>query len=78
MNTITGIGFFVTLIGLAGLAEAFEGNGKTYIAMIIVLVGIIICGSQTIKETIEDVKENGSSLNASYPCYLDFKRKRRR
>lgn len=76
-NILTGIGFFMTLIGFAGLAEAFQGNGKTHIAMIIVLIGILLCGSQTIREVIEDVKE-GSSINASYPCYLDFKRKRRR
>lgn len=77
-NVITGIGFFTTIVGLAGLAEAFQGNGKTHIAMIIVLIGILLCGSQTIREVIEDVKEDGSSINASYPCYLDFKRKRRR
>lgn len=77
-NVITGIGFFMTLIGFAGLAEAFQGNGKTHIAMIIVLIGILLCGSQTIREVIEDVKEDGNSINASYPCYLDFKRKRRR
>ena len=78
MNTITGIGFFTTLIGLAGLAESFQGNGKTYIAMIILVIGIGLCGSQTIKETLEDVKEAGSSLNADYPCYLSFRRKGRR
>lgn len=78
MNTITGIGFFTTLLGLAGLAESFQGNGKTYVAMIIVVIGIGLCASQTIKETIEDVKEDGSGLDANYPCYLDFKRKRRR
>ena len=77
-DIITGIGFFVTLIGFAGLAEAFQGNGKTHIAMIIVLIGILLCGSQTIREVIKNVKEDGSSIDASYPCYLDFKRKRRR
>lgn len=77
-NVITGIGFFITLIGFAGLAEAFQGNGKTHIAMIIVLIGILCVGSQTLREVIDEIKEDGSSLNASYPCYLDFKRKRRR
>lgn len=77
-DIITGIGFFVTLIGFAGLAEAFQGNGKTHIAMIIVLIGILCVGSQTLREVIDEIKEDGSSINASYPCYLDFKRKRRR
>ena len=46
-DVITGIGFFTTLIGFAGLAEAFQGNGKTHIAMIIVAIGIGLCATQT-------------------------------
>ena len=78
MNSIfTGIGFFVTLIGFAGLAEAFQGNGDTGVAIAFVGVGIIIMGIQTVIVWIKDIKEakrEKRSFDASYPCYLDFKR----
>lgn len=76
-NIITGIGFFTTLIGFGGLAESFNGNGKTSIAMIIVAIGILMCASQTIREGVASVKED-MGINASYPSYLAIKRKRRR
>lgn len=76
-DIITGIGFFTTLIGFAGLAEAFSGNGRTDIAMGIIVVGIALCASQTIREGVASVKED-MGINASYPSYLTIKRKRRR
>lgn len=76
-DVITGIGFFTTLIGFAGLAEAFQGNGKTHIAMIIVAIGIGLCATQTIREGIKSVKED-MGFNASYPSYLSIKRKGKR
>jgi len=76
-DIVTGIGFFTTLVGFAGLAESFSGNGKTPIAMGIVAIGILLCASQTMGEWINEIKDN-SGINASYPCYLDFKRKSRR
>ena len=75
-NIITGIGFFTTLIGFAGLAESFSGNGRSDIAMGIVAVGIVALASQTIGEWVNENKKD-SGINASYPCYLDFRRKRR-
>ena len=73
----TGIGFFTTLVGFAGLAESFSGNGKTPIAMGIVAIGILLCASQTIREGVASVKED-MGFSANYPSYLALKRKRRR
>ena len=74
-NVITGVGFFVTIIGFAGLAEAFQGNGSTAIGMAFVVVGIILCGTQTITEWVKENKREKKDFNANYPCYLSFKRK---
>lgn len=76
-NIITGVGCFVTIIGFAGLAEAFQGNGSTAIGMAFVVVGIILCATQTITEWIKENKREKKDFNANYPCYLSFKRKGR-
>lgn len=75
-DIITGIGFFTALIGFAGLAEAFQGNGRSDVAMGIIAAGILILASQTVGEWIDENKKD-RDFNASYPCYLDYKRKRR-
>ena len=76
-NAMTGIGFFITLLGFAGLAESFQGNGSTAIGMAFVVVGISLCGTQTIIEFVEEVKREKRGIDASYPCYLSFRNKGR-
>lgn len=76
-DIITGIGFFTTLIGFAGLAEAFQGNGKTHIALLIVVIGIGLCATQTIREWVKDIEKSDSNI-ADYPCYLSFRCKGRK
>lgn len=74
---ITAIGFFITLIGFAGLAEAFQGNGSTAIGMVFIIVGISLCATQTIIEWVKENKREKKDFNANYPCYLSFKHKGR-
>lgn len=76
-NIFTGIGFFVTLIGFAGLAEAFQGNGSTSVGIAFVATGIIIMATQTITEWVKENKREKKDFNASYPCYLSFRNKGR-
>lgn len=76
-DILTGIGFFITLIGFAGLAEAFQGNGRTDVSMIVVLAGILIMATQTITEWVKENRREKKDFNANYPCYLSFKRKGR-
>lgn len=76
-NLITGVGFFVTIIGFAGLAEAFQGNGSTSVGIALVATGIIIMATQTVIEWVKENKREKRDFNANYPCYLSFKRKGR-
>ena len=76
-NAMSGIGFFITLLGFAGLAESFQGNGSTGISVAFMAVGIIIMATQTIIEFVEDVKREKRGIDASYPCYLSFRNKGR-